>query len=206
MQLQVKAQHATVPDSVHAYAEKRLSKLSRRLYEGTVVEVTFSREHNPSIRDDHVAEGVVFMKGPNLVAREAAPTYEAAVDRLVDKLERQIERNRDKRVLEPRRAAQRKREAGPGEEAAEAEDEAALDPRRSSIVARSAAAISGDSRSRRHRSRLRRVTTRMGVVATTLAVRRPPERIAISPNTSPGPSARMTAPSCSTSAVPSVIA
>src|SRR5512145_1257821 len=108
MQLQVKAHRASVPDSVHAYAEKRLSKLARRLYEGTVVEVTFSREHNPSIRDDHVAEGVVFMKGPNLVAREAALTYEAAVDRLVDKLERQIERHRDKRVLEPRRAVQRK--------------------------------------------------------------------------------------------------
>jgi putative sigma-54 modulation protein len=118
MQLQIKAQHATVPESVHAYAEKRLAKLSRRLYEGTVVEVTFSREHNPSIRDDHVAEGVVFMKGPNLVAREAAPTFEAAVDRLVDKLERQIERHRDKRVHEPRRAAQRKRVGEPGEEAA----------------------------------------------------------------------------------------
>lgn len=114
MQLQVKAHRASVPDSVHAYAEKRLSKLARRLYEGTVVEVTFSREHNPSIRDDHVAEGVIFMKGPNLVAREAATTYEAAVDRLVDKLERQVERYRDKRVLEPRRAVQRK----PGEEAA----------------------------------------------------------------------------------------
>ena len=119
MQLQVKAQHVSVSDSVHAYTEKRLSKLSRRLYEGTAVEVTFSRERNPSIRDDHVAEAVVFMKGPNLVAREAAATYEAAVDKLVDKLERQIERYRDKRVQEPRRAAQRKRDAdGPGEEAA----------------------------------------------------------------------------------------
>ena len=107
MQLQVKAQHGTVPDAVRSYAEKRLSKLSRRLYEGTLVEVTFSREHNPSIRDDHVAEGVVFTKGPNLVARESATTYEAAVDQLVDKLERQIERYRDKRVREPRRAAQR---------------------------------------------------------------------------------------------------
>jgi ribosomal subunit interface protein len=118
MQLQIKAQHETVPESVHAYAEKRLSKLARRLYEGTVVEVTFSRERNPSIRDDHVAEGVVFMKGRNLVAREAASTYEAAVDRLVDKLERQIERSRDKRVLEPRRAAQRKRDGESGEEEA----------------------------------------------------------------------------------------
>jgi ribosomal subunit interface protein len=119
MQLQVKAQHATVSDSVHAYTEKRFSKLARRLYEGTAVEVTFSRERNPSIRDDHVAEAVVFMKGPNLVAREAATTYEAAVDQLIDKLERQIERSRDKRVQEPRRAAQKKRDPdASGEEAA----------------------------------------------------------------------------------------
>ena len=119
MQLQVKAQHASVSESVHAYTEKRFAKLSRRLYEGTAVEVTFSRERNPSIRDDHVAEAVVFMKGPNLVARESATTYEAAVDQLVDKLERQIERNRDKRVHEPRRAAQRKRDTdASGEEAA----------------------------------------------------------------------------------------
>ena len=107
MQLQVKAQHGTVPDAVRSYAEKRLSKLSRRLYEGTIVEVTFSRERNPSIREDHVAEGVVFTKGPNLVAREWATTYEAAIDQLVDKLERQIERYRDKRVREPRRVARK---------------------------------------------------------------------------------------------------
>jgi ribosome hibernation promoting factor len=119
MQLQVKAQHASVSDSVRAYAEKRLSKLSRRLYEQTVVEVTLSREHNPSIREDHVAEGVVFTKGSNLVARESATSYEAAVDQLVDKLERQIERYRDKRVLEPRRSAQRRRdEPADDEEAA----------------------------------------------------------------------------------------
>src|SRR6187431_1275211 len=108
MQLQIKAQHGTVPDAVRSYAEKRLSKLSRRLYEGTIVEVIFSRERNPSIREDHVAEGVVFTKGPNLVARERATTYEAAIDQLVDKLERQIERYRDKRTHEPRRAVQRK--------------------------------------------------------------------------------------------------
>ena len=118
MQLQVKAQHGTVPDSVHAYTEKRLAKLARRLYEGTVVEVTFSRERNPSIREDHVAEGVVFTKGPNLVARESATTYEAAVDQLVDKFERQIERYRDKRVREPRRMARKPKSEIAGEEAA----------------------------------------------------------------------------------------
>jgi putative sigma-54 modulation protein len=118
MQLQIQAQRDTVPDAVRAYTEKRFAKLARRLYEGTVVEVTFSQERNPSIRDDHVAEVVVFMKGPNLVAREASTTYEAAVDQLVDKLERQIERYRDKRVHEPRRVARKPKGEAAGEEAA----------------------------------------------------------------------------------------
>jgi putative sigma-54 modulation protein len=107
MRLQVKAHKGHVSDHIRAYAEKRLAKLDRRLYEGTLVELTLERLNNRSIRDDHVAEGVVHTKGSNIVAREAAESYEAAVDRLVDKLERQIERYRDKRTHEPRRVSQR---------------------------------------------------------------------------------------------------
>jgi putative sigma-54 modulation protein len=108
MQLQLKAHNGSINETVRAYAEKRLAKLERRLYRDTVVEVTLSREHNPSIRDDHSAEAVIYTKGPNIVARESAETYEAAIDRLVDKLERQVARYRDKRTHEPRRAVQRK--------------------------------------------------------------------------------------------------
>ncbi len=83
-----------------------MSKLDRRLHDLTLVEVTFSRERNPSIADDHTVEAVVHTKGPNLVARESAPTYETAIDRLLDKLQRQVERYRDKRTVEMRRRAQ----------------------------------------------------------------------------------------------------
>ena len=109
MRLQVKAHHDRVADSVRAYTEKRLAKLGRRLYDETLVEVTLERAHNPSIADDHSAEAVVHVKGSRIVAHESATTYEAAVDRLVDKLERQIERYQKKRRLEPRREAARKR-------------------------------------------------------------------------------------------------
>lgn len=110
MRLQVKARNGHLSASVRAYAEKRLAKLDRRLHDLTLVEVTLSREHNPSIADDHTADAVVHTKGPTLVARESAPTYEAALDRLVDKLERQIERYRDKRTHEPRRDARQRAE------------------------------------------------------------------------------------------------
>jgi putative sigma-54 modulation protein len=113
MRLQVKAQHDQLPDAVRDYAEKRLRKLDRRLHDLTLVEVTLSREHNPSISDDHTADGIVYTKGPTLVARESALTYEAAIDRLVDKLERQVERYRDKRTHEPRRSVRNRQETPP---------------------------------------------------------------------------------------------
>ena len=106
MQLKLSARHDNPSDATRRYAEAKLSKLDKRLHELTLVEVTFSRERNPSIANDHVVDAVVHAKGPDLVAREAAPTYEAAVDKLLDKLQRQIERYRDKRTVETRRRSQ----------------------------------------------------------------------------------------------------
>jgi putative sigma-54 modulation protein len=103
MQLKLTARHDNPSDAIRKYAEAKLTKLDRRLHDLTLVEVTFERERNPSIADDHVVEAVVYTKGPNLVAREAAPTYEAAIDRLLDKLQRQVARYREKRTVEARR-------------------------------------------------------------------------------------------------------
>jgi putative sigma-54 modulation protein len=103
MQLKLTARHDHLSEDVRRYAETKLAKLDRRLHDLALVELTFSREHNPSIADGHTVDAVVHTKGSSIVARESASTYEAAVDRLVDKLERQIERYRDKRTQERRR-------------------------------------------------------------------------------------------------------
>ena len=104
MQLKLTARHDNPSDATRQYAEAKLSKLDRRLHDLTLVEVTFSRERNPSIADDHTVDAVIHAKGPDIVARESAPTYEAAIDKLLDKLQRQIERYRDKRTVEKRRS------------------------------------------------------------------------------------------------------
>ncbi len=118
MQLKLTARHEHLDDNVREYAERKLSKLDRRLNDLTLVEVTFSQEHNPSIAADHTVDAVIHTKGPSLVAHESATTYEAAIDRLLDKLERQVERYRDKRTLEQRRRSQN---VSPGIEAAQDE-------------------------------------------------------------------------------------
>jgi len=104
MQLKLTARHDNPSDATRRYAEAKLSKLDRRLHDLTLVEVTFSRERNPSIADDHIVDAVVHAKGPDIIARESAPTYEAAIDKLLDKLQRQVERYRDKRTVEKRRS------------------------------------------------------------------------------------------------------
>jgi ribosomal subunit interface protein len=106
MRLQVTVRRGHVNDGVRSYVESKFAKLGRRLHESTLVEVVLDRERNPRITDDHVVEAELHLKGPNLRGREAATTYEAATDLLVDKLERLVERERDKKVHEPRRRVQ----------------------------------------------------------------------------------------------------
>ena len=106
MRLQVTVRRGHVNDDVRRYVESKLAKLGRRLHPDALVEVVLDRERNPRIADDHVVEAELHVKGPNLHGREAAQTFEAATDRLVDRLERSIERERDKKVHEPRRRAQ----------------------------------------------------------------------------------------------------
>ena len=64
MQLKLTARHDNPSDATRRYAEAKLSKLDRRLHDLTLVEVTFSRERNPSIADDHTVDAVVHAKGP----------------------------------------------------------------------------------------------------------------------------------------------
>ena len=115
MRLQLTVRHGQVSDPVRTYVERKLAKLGRRLHEATLVEVVLDRERNPKIADDHVVEAEIHTKGRNLVARESASSYEAATDLLIDRLERQVERLRDKRVQEPRRRARRAPDADLGE-------------------------------------------------------------------------------------------
>ena len=98
MQLHVKGKNLEVNDSIRSYAERKLRKLDRQLGESTQVEVELAVERNPSIAESQVAEATVRLKGRTLRARERSRDMKAAIDELVDKLIRQVNDSRDKRV------------------------------------------------------------------------------------------------------------
>ena len=97
MRLQVKGRNVEVSDSIRRYAEEKLGRLERQLADPTQVELELAVEQNPSIAADHVAEATIWTKGPTRRARESSSAFEASIDQLVDKLERQVKRYREKR-------------------------------------------------------------------------------------------------------------
>jgi putative sigma-54 modulation protein len=97
MRLQVKGKNLDVSDSIRSYAEEKLKKLERQLADPTQIELELSVERNPSISANNVAEATIWTKGPTLRAREASADMRASIDQLVDKLERQVTRYRQKR-------------------------------------------------------------------------------------------------------------
>lgn len=97
MRLQVKGKNFEVSESLHRYAEEKLEKLDRLLNEATRLELELAVERNPSISQSQVAEATVWTKGPILRARESSDDMKASIDLLVEKLERQVKRYREKR-------------------------------------------------------------------------------------------------------------
>jgi putative sigma-54 modulation protein len=103
MRLQVKGKNVEITPSLREYAEMKLARLNKQLAGPVQVELELSEEKNPSIQANQIAEGTIFTKGPTLRAREASREIRSAIDQLVENLERQVKRYREKRTEEPRR-------------------------------------------------------------------------------------------------------
>jgi putative sigma-54 modulation protein len=97
VQVEVKGKNVEVSESLRAYAEEKVGKLSKHLNDAATLEVELAVEKNPSIAASQIAEGTIWTKGPVLRAREASADMRASIDLLVEKLERQAARYRDKR-------------------------------------------------------------------------------------------------------------
>jgi putative sigma-54 modulation protein len=91
----VKGKNAEIPDRVREYAERKLKRIERLLDDQTDATVELWSEHHKSAADTHFAE-------VTLVIRATDTTYEAALDQVVDKVERQAVDHKEKPRLRAR--------------------------------------------------------------------------------------------------------
>jgi putative sigma-54 modulation protein len=78
-------------DALKSYAEEKLERVAKYIDEPTTAQVFFTVE---KIR--HIVEIVVSAKGVNTKASEATNDMYAAVDAVIDKIERQLRRYKEK--------------------------------------------------------------------------------------------------------------
>ena len=92
----VKGKNMDVPDAVRLYAERKMRRLERFLDDRTDAIIELSVERHRSADDSRIAEVTLVIDGQALRGRADASTYEAAIDEVVDKVERRAVDHREK--------------------------------------------------------------------------------------------------------------
>lgn len=85
----VKGKNIEVPERVRDYAIRKLERLDRFLDDRSDVVVEFSNEMHRSAADAHSADVSLVIDGATLRSHATGGTYQAALDAVLDKVERQ---------------------------------------------------------------------------------------------------------------------
>ena len=92
MQLTISAKKTTVTDAIREYAEKRLSKLDKRLKQDVPVHLEIRREGTKRNQDKYVAEVTINLKKSFVRSEERAESPYTAIDIAQSTVERQLRR------------------------------------------------------------------------------------------------------------------
>ena len=84
----VRGKNVEVPDRVREYAERKLRRLERMLDDRSDAVVELSNEQHRSAADAHIAEVTLVIDGQTIRGHAVGSSYQAALDSLVDKVER----------------------------------------------------------------------------------------------------------------------
>jgi putative sigma-54 modulation protein len=91
----VKGKNYEVPERVRAYAERKLGRLERLLDDRSDATVELSVEQHRSVRDSHIVDVTLVIDGQTLRSSSAAPTHQAGIDAVLDKIERRAVDHRE---------------------------------------------------------------------------------------------------------------
>jgi putative sigma-54 modulation protein len=98
----VRGKNVEVPDRVRDYAERKLRRLERMLDDRSDAIVELSNEQHRSASDAHIAEVTLVIDGQTLRGHASGSSYQAALDEVVDKVERRAVDHREKPRLRAR--------------------------------------------------------------------------------------------------------
>ena len=86
----VKGKNLDVPDEDRSYVEQKMRRVERLLDDRSEAIVELSRERHKSAEESRIVEVTLIIDGRTLRSVARASTFRAAVDEVVDKLERRV--------------------------------------------------------------------------------------------------------------------
>ncbi|HET7676980.1 MAG TPA: ribosome-associated translation inhibitor RaiA [Candidatus Limnocylindrales bacterium] len=92
----VKGKNLDVPDTDRSYAQHKLQRLERVLDDRSDALVELSLERHKSLEDSHICEVTLNVDGRTLRGVARAASFHAAIDTVVDKLERRAVDHKEK--------------------------------------------------------------------------------------------------------------
>ena len=101
MDVLIKGRNIPVTEALERYAREKVERVARFFDEGrsdSRAEVELIHERNRAISEPEVAEATLFINGSVLKAGEASEDMYASIDRMSDKLERQVKRYRGRQI------------------------------------------------------------------------------------------------------------
>ncbi|MEM7078661.1 MAG: ribosome-associated translation inhibitor RaiA [Pseudomonadota bacterium] len=91
MQLSVSGHHVDLTDSINGFVSQKFERLERHYDNITQVHVVLTVE-----KTQHIAEATAHLSGNEIFANADSEDMYTAIDRLVDKLDRQIIKHKEK--------------------------------------------------------------------------------------------------------------
>jgi putative sigma-54 modulation protein len=98
MDIVVRGKNVDVPPRLRKLAREKVRKISRFTHDAGRVEVDFSELRNRRVPDNQVCDVIVHLKRNFVKAHAAATEPAAALDLVLDKVEHQVARIKEKRV------------------------------------------------------------------------------------------------------------
>ena len=101
MDVVIKGRNIPVTEALERYATEKVERVARFFDDERSVaraEVELVHERNRAISEPEVAEATLFINGSVLKASEASEDMYASIDRMSDKLERQVKRYRGRQI------------------------------------------------------------------------------------------------------------
>lgn len=96
MRIIISGRHLDITPAIREYAEKKIGKIKKYFDQIMEIDITLSAEHSKNDGEIHTADVLLFANGTKIKAKETDGDLYAAIDEVVDVLENQVKKYKEK--------------------------------------------------------------------------------------------------------------